>query len=405
MLFLLAIGWIAASGASAAQPKPAKPGQNTPTPTPTASSSPVSQPSATPTATATRIASATPSRTPTASVTATSTAQASATAAVTATATATATATVSATATPTSGGAVGLGIYRPEFPNNLAVATTLEQASGRTLAIVSWYSLWGGWKSGFSASDLQLVASHGSLPLITWEPWAGVSSDPAWSLKTAILSGANDAYIQSWASGMASYGKPVLLRFAHEMHSSSYPWAVGVNGNTAADYLAAWKHVHDIFVRAGATNVKWVWNPNTMGDTLAGSYAPIYQSLYPGDAYVDFLGLDIFNTGPNLNWGAPYWRSFSQVLNQPYQAITSLSGKPLLLPEVGCPESGGSKPTWITDAMQSQLPSAFPRVKAFVWFDVQKEEDWQLDSSSSALSAWQTGSRLATYNLTGSGLL
>jgi beta-mannanase len=189
------------------------------------------------------------------------------------------------------------------------------------------------------------------------------------------------------------------------MHNSSYPWAIGVNGNTAADYLAAWKHVHDIFARANATNVKWVWNPNTIGDSDRSAYTPVYQSLYPGDAYVDFLGLDIYNTGPNLNWGAPYWRSFAQALESPYQAITALSPKPLLLPEVGCTESGGSKSAWIADAMQNQLPLVFPRVRAFVWFDVQKEEDWQLDSSSSALSAWEASSRLPAYFTSAAALL
>ena len=128
----------------------------------------------------------------------------------------------------------------------------------------------------------------------------------------------------------------------------SYPWALGVNGNTAAEYVAAWKHVHAIFVRNGATNVRWVWNPNTMGATTAATYLPLYWSLYPGDEYVDWLGLDIYNTGPSLDWGAPYWRTF-------------------------------------------------PQVRALVWFDVKKEENWPLSSSSAAYSAWTTGSRLAAY--------
>ena len=277
------------------------------------------------------------------------------------------------------------------------MAGAFGQVAGRPLSFIAWYALWGGWKSAFSPADLQAVANHGSVPLITWEPWAGVGSDPAWSLKAAILSGANDAYIQSWANGLAAYGKPVFLRFAHEMHNSSYPWAVGVNGNTAADYVAAWKRIHAVFTRAGASNVKWVWNPNTMGDTAASAYLPVYQALYPGDGDVDYLGLDVYNTGPNLDWGAPRWRSFAQALEQPYQAITSLTGKPLLLPEVGCPESGGSKPAWIMDAMQNQLPRAFPRVKAFVWFDVNKEEDWQLSSSSAALRAWELSAQLPAY--------
>jgi hypothetical protein len=302
-----------------------------------------------------------------------------------------------ATSTPSSPNGIGLGVYRPEFPNDLRAATSLESASGKRLPIIAWYALWGGWKSAFSASDLSAVSAHGSIPLITWEPWSGVSSDPAWTLRKAILSGSNDAYIDSWAKGMAAFHQPVFLRFAHEMHNQTYPWAVGVNGNAAADYVAAWKHVHDIFARYDTSNVKWVWNPNTMGDAVASTYLPIYQSLYPGDAYVDWLGLDIYNTGPNLDWGAPHWRSFSQVLTEPYKAITAVSTKRLMLPEVASAETGGSKAAWITDMMQTQLPAAFPAVRAVVWFDVKKEENWALDSSSTALAAWTTSSRSRTY--------
>jgi beta-mannanase len=301
------------------------------------------------------------------------------------------------TSTPSSANVIGLGVYRPEFPNNLSVASSLENASSKKLPIIAWYALWGGWKSAFSASDLDAVSARGSMALITWEPWSGVSSDPAWTLRNAILSGSNDAYIDSWARGMAAFHQPVFLRFAHEMHNQTYPWAVGINGNTAADYVAAWKHVHDIFARYDTSNVKWIWNPNTLGDAPASTYLPIYQSLYPGDAYVDWLGLDIYNTGPNLNWGAPYWRSFSQVLTEPYKAITAMSHKRLMLPEVASAETGGSKAAWITDMMQTQLPSVFPAVRALVWFDVKKEENWPLDSSSMALDAWTTSSRDAAY--------
>jgi beta-mannanase len=125
-----------------------------------------------------------------------------------------------------------------------------------------------------------------------------------------------------------------------------------------------------------------------MGDIKAEDYEQIYRSLYPGDALVDWLGLDIYNTGPNLNWGAPYWRSFDQALGEPYKAITAISGKPLVLPEVGCPEGGGSKAEWISGALTPQVASQFPQLKALVWFDVLKEEQWQLHSSASALEAW-----------------
>jgi hypothetical protein len=280
------------------------------------------------------------------------------------------------------------GVYRPVFPNDLSAVDEYEGASGARMDIVHWYALWGGWKSAFSRTDLETVARRGSLPMITWEPWAGRPDDPAWSLRDAILSGQHDVYIESWARGMAEYGGPVLLRFAHEMHHQSYPWAVGRNGNTAEEYVAAWRYIRDAFARHGAANIEWVWNPNTIGRADAAEYGPIYRALYPGDEYVDWVGLDIYNTGPALDWGAPAWRGFGEILAAPYDAITAITDKPVLLPEVGSAESGGSKAAWIRDAIAVQLPSRFTRVRALIWFDLDKEERWALRSSPEAFEAW-----------------
>ena len=283
---------------------------------------------------------------------------------------------------------LALGVYRPAFPDKLAVVDEYERASGTSMPIVHWFALWGGWKREFSLADLEAVRQRGSTPMISWEPWAARPNDPEWTLREAILSGRNDAYVEAWATGLASYGRPVILRFAHEMHHQQYPWALGVNGNTADDYVAAWRHVHDIFEKAGATNVSWVWNPNTMGAASADRHLQLYRQLYPGDAYVDLVGIDVYNTGPELDWGAPYWRSFADVLREPYAAITALTDKPLILPEVGSTEQGGSKGEWIGEALSPATLEQFPRLRALIWYDIPKEQPWQLGSSPEALAAW-----------------
>jgi beta-mannanase len=300
---------------------------------------------------------------------------------------------------------VALGLYQPVFPDDLSALDRYEQMAGRKMSIIHWYAHWGDWKSAFDRADLDRVAARGSLPMITWEPWiwdaSATGPDPAWSLRNGILSGRFDTYIDSWASGLAAYGKPVLLRFAHEMHDNAmYPWAVGINGNTADDYVRAWKHVRALFARYDTSNVRWVWNPHTMGDARASVYSSIYSALYPGDEYVDVVGLDIYNTGPGLDWGAPSWRTFSQVLSEPYRAVASLTDKPLILPEVGCTEVGGDKADWLASAFSMEL-SQFPRVAAVVWFDVDKEQQWQLHSSPAALQSWAAASRSHIFDVQG----
>jgi beta-mannanase len=296
---------------------------------------------------------------------------------------------------------VALGVYQPGFPDDMSALRAYEQTAGRTLPIVHWYAHWGDWKSAFSRADLDKVAARGSVPMITWEPWrwdpAATTPDPAWSLRNGILAGRFDDYIDSWARGLAAYGQPVMLRFAHEMHDNSvYPWAVGTNGNTAEEYVASWRHVRAIFARYDTSNVRWVWNPHTIGNVSAAVYEPVYRSVYPGDDYVDWVGLDIYNTGPDLDWGTPYWRTFSQALAEPYKAITALTNKPVMLPELGCTEAGGAKADWITSALTSEL-AQFPRVRAVVWFDVNKEQRWDLHSSPLALRAWGAATRSGLF--------
>jgi beta-mannanase len=285
---------------------------------------------------------------------------------------------------------VGLGLYQVAFPDDLSAVRDFARQTGHGLGIVHWYAIWGGWKSQFNAADLKAAAAQGAIPMITWEPWTGAGPDPEWSLQSAILSGAHDGYIDAWARGLAAYGGPVLLRFAHEMHDQPrYPWAVGVNGNTAADYVAAWRHVRAIFARYQTSNVKWVWSPQMLGDASQETHAARYRLVYPGDDQVDWLGLDAFNTGPTLDWGTPRWRSFSEVLATPYAAITSIADKPVLLAEVGSSEQGGSKADWISQALTTELPQ-FPRVRGLIWFDIvkQQEDAWTLSSSPTAFAAW-----------------
>jgi beta-mannanase len=287
-----------------------------------------------------------------------------------------------------------VGVYRNSFPQGAGgyVAEAPARAvndRGRAdgLQIVHWFALWGGWKSEITADDLDAAARVGATPLITWEPWAGVPSDAAWTLERSVLSGDHDDYIRRWAITLRDFGRPVLLRFAHEMHDHSYPWAVGINGNTAFDYRDAWLHVHAIFAAEGADNVEWVWNPNTMAGATEATYLPIYGRLYPGDAYVDWVGLDIYNGGDSLPaWGG--WRTFGDALAEPYAALTSITAKPLILAEVGSADAGGSKAEWIRDAFATLAHGAFPRVAAVVWFDVDKEARWSIASSPDSREAW-----------------
>ena len=159
-----------------------------------------------------------------------------------------------------------------------------------------------------------------------------------------------------------------------------------MNGNTPADYVAAYQHVHDRFALAGATNVQWVWNVNVWNPLGVDQ-----RIFYPGDAYVDWMAIDVFN------WGASAggWSSLAQGLHATgvYTHLADMSSRPMMLAEWASVEAGPqdppavSKAEWISDAA-TDLGAHFDRIKAVVWFS-SSGTPFALDSSPQSLAAAQ----------------
>ena len=178
-------------------------------------------------------------------------------------------------------------------------------------------------------------------------------------------------------------GAPLFLRFAHEMNGNWYPWDGEHNGATAeaaTKYKNAWMYIYNVREQVGATNVTLVWCPNNTSVPSA-AWNEI-ANYYPGDQYVDWIGMD------GYNWGSSQWQDFFSVFNSVYSTLTSLTQKPLMIGEFSSSEQGGSKADWITDAF-AQFEANYPRVKVFCWFNIDKERDWRVNSSSTAEAAFK----------------
>lgn len=226
-----------------------------------------------------------------------------------------------------------------------------------------------GWNEDWTQHDVpEQDFADGRIPLVNWEP-AGVDFD-------AIAQGALDAVITARAKGSKALGKKFFLDFAAEMNGDE-AWG----GNNPTRYIAAYRHIHDVFVAAGATNVVWAWCPNVT-DIDGGAETMAY---YPGDAYVDWTGVDGYNWGTSQSGFA--WQSFHDVFKDIYPKLAA-KGKPILIGEMASDEVGGDKAAWI-DGIIPTLRSDFPLMKAFVWFDIKKERQWQIDSSAASLAAYK----------------
>jgi hypothetical protein len=284
---------------------------------------------------------------------------------------------VNASASPS---ARWIGFYVPGAPLDPSPLTTLNSKAGEKATVSEYFQ---NTSQGFTFTQATNAVAAGAVPLVTlefWDPANGIDQ-PSFSY-AKISGGSFDTYLHSYAKAARAFGSPVWLRPLHEMNGNWYPWGGTVNGNTPAGFVAAWRHIHDIFVAEGATNVSFVWCPNA--DSVPDTAANSISAYWPGDAYVDYAGID------GYNFGGSSWRSFSSIFSAAYAKVTSLSSKPVIVGEIGCSSVGGDKAAWITD-MFKVIPSSFPRIAGVSWFDADKGNDWRIESDSASLAAFSAG--------------
>jgi len=286
------------------------------------------------------------------------------------------------------------GIYRLNYCLDRTVLTSIEEEYGAEVTFISFYRAWNNCNIEEDITWLNWVLSSPKDILLTWEPWLSPPASgtpekqPNFSLRN-ITSGIYNAYIKAFASILAACQRTIFLRPMHEMNGSWYPWCGTVNHNNPVDFLNAWSHIRALFAEVGASNVKWVWSPYTSSypDTSENKIC----NYFPGDDQIDMIALDGYNWGTSTEWGI--WQSFSDLFGGGYDVVTSLSTKPVIIGEIGCAELGGQKAEWIND-MFSIFPSRFGRIKAIIWFDINKECDWRIASSASALHTFRNKAQI-----------
>lgn len=286
-----------------------------------------------------------------------------------------------------------LGAYDDGLPTTLEGVLAVERALGSPLPLIQVYTAWGDrHEQRFPMRLLRAISELGSIPVVTWEPWLVDFENrlhPHLPLRDQrdrgglahIAAGTYDFYIDAWAAEAARFGKPLLLRFGHEMNDPyRYPW--GPQNNAPHDFIAAWHHVVERFRAAGAHNVVWVWAPHLAYDG--------WEAYYPGDDVVDWVGTGVLNYGTVAYWSK--WWSFEEIFGQRYDRFAAF-GKPIMIAEFGSLAVGGSRPDWLRAALDD-LPRKYPAVRALLLFDVESDRtvtyqalDWSVLQDSASLGA------------------
>lgn len=291
------------------------------------------------------------------------------------------------------GNHVAFGAFAAGFAGPGLQIKQLEQQLGAHLAIASSFQ---GPGDLFPDATERAQAASGHVLLVSWD--LGESAD---SRFTTFTDGSHDDYLAQVAHAVAAFGQPIYIRPWAEMNAdwtAFQPTGDGSKaaGGTPAEFIAAWRYVVTFFRDHGATNARWVFNPTT--DTYAATTD--ISTIFPGADYVDVLGLDGYNWG---NGGALRWQSFASIYREQYQRLVAVDpGTPVWVCEFGSKEpaendgapvdASDSKAAWYRALFAS---TDFPAIKALVFFDVNKERDWRVDSDPQALAVVQAAVRAA----------
>jgi hypothetical protein len=262
------------------------------------------------------------------------------------------------------------GVYAPGAPGSWSRIAEFTDATGVKPAIVVYYSPW---NEPFSTWFAQTARDHDAYVLVQLEPKQVTLA--------SISAGGSDAYLRAYARAVVAFGHPVILSFGHEMNGSWYPWGYG--HASPAVFVAAWRHVVQVFRAAGAANVTWLWTVNT----IQGASSSLRQ-WWPGAAWVTWTGIDGY-----------YYQAadtFGSVFGSTIADIRTFSSAPLLIAETAV----GTTPN-----RESQIDALLAGVRAerlagVVWFDEAQHaglyhQDWRLEDDPDALAAFTAA--VATY--------
>ena len=284
---------------------------------------------------------------------------------------------------PPTGALFGAVVPSTAKQSATAAFTSLEAQLGRKLDMQRVYQ---SWDDAEPSPTVRWDVANGHVPMISIKTTTHGGTIVPWA---SIAAGKDDAAIVAQADGLKSLGVPVLLAFNHE------PELATADG-TAADYVAAYQHYVDVFRAQGAANVAFAFISGT-----AGYASGLAASYYPGDSYIDWIGVDAYN-GDGCTTGHGVWSSFSSVV-APFYSFGTAHDKPLIVAEWGSvedPAQAGLKGQWITDA--ASAIAAWPAIKAVEYFDsagANPSCGWPLSTSASAQSAITQMGTQASFNV------
>jgi hypothetical protein len=259
-------------------------------------------------------------------------------------------------------------VFEPSATASYRLVDEFMKATGTRPGFVLYYS---GWNDPFQIRFAGWAHAAGAVPFAQMEP-NGVPL-------ARIAAGGSDGYLRSFAAAVRTYGHQVILGFAPEMNGNWYTWGAG--RTAPAVWVAAWRHVVDVFRHAGASNVTWLWTVSSVN----AAAAPLRQ-WWPGASYVTWVGIDGYYYQPS--------DTFALVFGTTIREVRTITRAPILISET----AAGPSPDEADQIIGLFRDVRTGRLRGAVWFDMsqhagQYHQDWRLEDSPAALATFRKAAK------------
>jgi hypothetical protein len=286
---------------------------------------------------------------------------------------------------------VDFGIFEPTYPLYAYRLKQLEDLFNYEFPVVLLYN---SFQLPYKTDYMNLAKSEGKVVeygLYTVDTIDGVEKD----ITLEILEGKYDDYLEHLAQSFNEYDYPILFRLNNEMNGEWVWYSSHKVGKDTDLFIDCWRYIYNKFKEYEVDNLIWVWNPNEKSfPNFAYNH---YLNYYPGNEYVDVVGLTAYNTGNYYN--GEVWRSFSQAYDHFYYDYVKHFNHPMMITEFSGASAGGNKAAWFDD-MFNKI-SNYNRIKlAVLWngqdYDMSKIEktvsrNYRLDLEQDVINSVRNG--------------
>jgi hypothetical protein len=264
-----------------------------------------------------------------------------------------------------------------------------EQTAGRQLVAVREYRLWGQrligpdqlWmRDTFHTLFLSIRARRSDGSIV---PYAAIAAaTPGSPLYQDMV---------SMAAQLNAYGTRVFLTFDHEPETTS------ANG-TPAQFAAAFRTFVTVMRSQG---VSAVYMAIFTGWGFSRPPGHDVDAYYPGDAYVDDVGVDVYNWAGCRSLP---WTSLAQEIESARVWGLSHPSKHLILTEWGSdedPAAPGRKASWITDSATLLTQQAYAQLAGVIAWGAGRPATscpFSYTTSPSATAAWRAMGEQNAYS-------